>query len=148
MHNTTKSPQHNAWLILLCCANFVVLCTTGPAQQCYEGVYCWLDFIHKLQEVSVYRFIGLWLLTEASSDSAGFLNEKYSKIVILFVFEYILKYNLFLWWQSSISSSITQSSVSFDPSKITLLCWFAAQEKNMIYALNSCKKIYINIKYV
>ncbi len=45
-----------------------------------------------------------------------------------FPFEYILKCNLFLWCKAS----LLQSSVSYDPSEIILICWFTAQETFLI----------------
>ncbi len=49
-----------------------------------------------------------------------------TKTVILwnncFLFEYILKYNLFLWYKAVFSAWLLQSSVSHDPSEIMLIC--------------------------
>ncbi len=56
-----------------------------------------------------------------------------------FLFEYILKRNLFLWCKAVFSASLLQSSVSHDPSEIILICWFAAQETfiiNIIIIIN------------
>ncbi len=48
-----------------------------------------------------------------------------------FLFEYVLKCNLFLWRKAEVSA-LFQSSVSHDPSEIMKICWFAAQETFMI----------------
>ncbi len=45
---------------------------------------------------------------------------------VIYNFEYILKCNLLS--KAKFSASLLQSSVSHDPSEITLICWFAAQE--------------------
>ncbi len=39
-----------------------------------------------------------------------------------FLFEYMLKCNLFLWYTPEFSASLLQSSVSHDPSEIMLIC--------------------------
>ncbi len=49
-----------------------------------------------------------------------------------FLFEYILKCNLFLWCNAEFSASLLQSSVSHDPSEIILIFWFAAQLLSVI----------------
>ncbi len=49
-----------------------------------------------------------------------------------FLFEYILKCNLFLWFKAEFSASLLQSSVSHDPSEIILIYWFASQETFII----------------
>ncbi len=48
----------------------------------------------------------------------------------MFLFEYILKCNLFLWCKAECSVSLLQSSVSHDPSEIILTCWFSAKSIN------------------
>ncbi len=52
-----------------------------------------------------------------------------------FLFEYILKYNLFLWYKAAFSASLLQSSVSHDPSEIILIYWFAAQENFLLLSM-------------
>ncbi len=63
-----------------------------------------------------------------------------------FLFEYILKCNLFLWCKAEFSASLLESSVSHDPSEIILICWFAAQETFffiiIINVQNSCAASY------
>ncbi len=73
-----------------------------------------------------------------------------------FLFEYILKCNLFLWCKAEFSS------VSHDPSEIILICWFAAQETFIIKKnwkqlccliflwklCNLCIKVFINFKEI
>ncbi len=65
----------------------------------------------------------------------AFIWSKYNKTVILwdittikntfFLFESILKQNLFLWRKAEFSASLLQSSVSHDHSQIILICCFA-----------------------
>ncbi len=52
--------------------------------------------------------------------------------MINFLFEYTLKYNLFLWRKAEFSASLLQSSVSHDPSETILINWFAAEETLLI----------------
>ncbi len=61
-----------------------------------------------------------------------------------FLFEHILKCNLFLWCAAEFSASLLQSSVSHDPSEIILICWFAAQGTLLIIinVENSCAASY------
>ncbi len=44
-----------------------------------------------------------------------------------FLFEFILKCNLFLWCKTEFSASLLQSWMSHDPSEIILTCWFDAK---------------------
>ncbi len=56
----------------------------------------------------------------------------------LFLFEYILKCNLFLWCKAEFSASLLQSTMSHDPSEIILICWFeirACQKLVIFYAI-------------
>ncbi len=47
-----------------------------------------------------------------------------------------------MWWQT-FSASLPQSSVARDPSEIILICWFGAQEFNIITNVkNSCAASY------
>ncbi len=96
-------------------------------------------------------------LKEVSSAQQGciYLIKNTVKTVILlniltiskncFLFEYIVKCNLFLWWKAEFSASLLQSSVSHDPSEIILICGFATQKKkkkshyyDQSYVDNSC----------
>ncbi len=80
-------------------------------------------------------------LKEVSSAQQGlvFFIKNTAKTVILwnifftiyqncFLFDYILKCNLFLWCKAEFSASLLQASVSHDPSEIIQIFWFAAQE--------------------
>ncbi len=64
----------------------------------------------------------------------------YSKnrnIVNSFLFYYILKCNLFQWWQRWNQRPLLQSSVSHDPSEIIQICWFGAQ---LLLVSKNCHK--------
>ncbi len=54
-----------------------------------------------------------------------------------FLFEYILKYNLFLECKSEFLASLLLSAVSHDPSEIILICWFAAQKMFLMLKTSS-----------
>ncbi len=49
-----------------------------------------------------------------------------------FLFEYILKCNLFPWCKAEFSATLLQSSVSHDPSEIIIIYLFAAKETFLI----------------
>ncbi len=59
-----------------------------------------------------------------------------------FLFEYILKCDLFLWCKAEFSASLPQSLVSHDPVEITVICWFTAQETFvLLYFIIMLKKV-------
>ncbi len=59
-----------------------------------------------------------------------------------FLLEYIVKCNLFLWCKAEFSASLLQSSVSHDPSEISLICWIAERFLIIIHVENSYAAIY------
>ncbi len=71
-------------------------------------------------------------LYDVTDHMSRHLMELYFSKKNSFLFEYHLKFNLFLWCKAEFSASLLQSSVSHDPSEISLICWFAAQETFLI----------------
>ncbi len=79
--------------------------------------------------LSIYIYIYIW------TYSTYYYYYNYillHNLKVTFPIEYILKCNLFLWCKSEFSAQLLQSSVSHDPSEITVICWFAAQETFLI----------------
>ncbi len=91
-------------------------------------------------------------LKDFTSAHQGYIYLIKNKTVILwniitisnncFLFEYIVKCNLFLWCKAEFSASLLQSSVSHDPSEIILICWFNAQETFIINVENDWSASY------
>ncbi len=67
-----------------------------------------------------------------------------------FLFECILKCNLFLWCKAEFSASSLQSSVLRDSAEIIPTCRFAAQETFLIFinVENSCAVFFIFVETV
>ncbi len=79
----------------------------------------------------------LWKVTCAHQDCIYLIKNPVKTVMfwniitienICFLFEYILKCNLFMRCIAEFSASLLQSSVSRDPSEIILICWFGAQQ--------------------
>ncbi len=89
-----------------------------------------------------------WL--KNNSKNGRNVNYYYNLKQVFFLFEYMLKCNLFLWCAAEFSASLLQSSVSHDPSEIILICWFAAQETFFkINVEHSCAASYfLNITFI
>jgi len=77
-----------------------------------------------LQQVSSAHQGCIYLLKKISENC----KTEILLLKITFLFECIVKCNLFLWCKAEFFTSLRQSSVSHDPSEIILICLFAAQE--------------------
>ncbi len=72
-----------------------------------------------------------WLLCSPHQGYIYLIQNKEKKFkfkIDVFLFEYSVKWNLFIWCKAEFLASLVQFSVSRDLSEIILLYWFTAQE--------------------